>query len=1178
MKGKRILRGVLIGLAGLLVLLFAVVQIALNSRVLTRAVNRIAAEFVDGNVSFSKVHASVFRSFPHLNVTLDDCILTYPHERFARYDSLCNDQLAAQRFSLVKAGWGESGVDTLATFRRLSASVNYISALKGDYDIRHITLSRPRIFAHRYDSTAANWNILPIGPSKDTTDSPLPPVRVRKVDLEDRPLIIFTDPSDTLFGLFTMRDLRFAGHVLVSEPLESQISLTIDSLFVSGRLPADTVALAIDRLQADGARQCLDLDMNARTFLATRKFGRMAIPFRIKGSGCMPEREDSVTALSVKDLLLNVASLELTGKGDAVLYPDSTFLRAEVAIADCAVAPILEQFKPNFPVLGKVKTDAVVSLTALCDGYYNPTRGTLPELLAELVVPTAYIDYEGLRRRGYVSLNAAAETNADLRLDVDVHELMVDILGIDLIAEGGAKDLLGKDPAFRITGTANARVDSLTNAFTRDRGITGTGKLALDIAGTARLSQLDAVHIGNATLNGDLDIRNLRLEDRPDSLSARIPKAAVNLSTMANQLDKNLKKGTRVLGLKADVDTLDLVYKEALRLHGGGLRLLAHTAASVLKTRMKTLPPFMGLFQAASIDVKDETDMTVSLQQTKETFRIAPPTKELGTPKLTLTSQNGQFRARQGVNRVSLENARFDITANLHQADAGMAARRKHFLDSLQRVYPGTPRDSLLSRMMAGRARPSWLQDSDFRKKDIHLNLGETVAKYMKEWDVKGHLSIADGKLMTPSFPLENGLHNVSGSFDNDKVDLANMTVTSGVSDISGKATLTGLRRALTGGQGFFRLKAKVTSKNIDANELLRAYAFSRTYRPDSAQERKNEQASDAAYQAAINRTELPEDTENSLIVLPANVIADIGLEASRIRYDSLTVTWAASDIALKQRCLQVTNTVATSNMGDIYFEGFYSTRTKNDLRAGFDLNLVDITAEKVITLMPAVDTIIPMLKSFGGLLDCELAATSSLDEGMNLVLPSVDGVMRISGKDLSLKDSEQFTKIAKYLLFKNKKGAHVDKMSVNGMLRDNTLEVFPFVLDVDRYTFAASGIQHFDESFNYHISVIRSPVLFKFGINVFGDSFDQLKFRVGRAKYRNVNVPVFTTQLNAVQYNLVNSIHNIFEKGVERAIRENEDQHLVAAQKAKEGYSADEDTGDLTAEEKQELEKARNE
>jgi hypothetical protein len=86
------------------------------------------------------------------------------------------------------------------------------------------------------------------------------------------------------------------------------------------------------------------------------------------------------------------------------------------------------------------------------------------------------------------------------------------------------------------------------------------------------------------------------------------------------------------------------------------------------------------------------------------------------------------------------------------------------------------------------------------------------------------------------------------------------------------------------------------------------------------------------------------------------------------------------------------------------------------------------------------------------------------------------------------------------------------------------------------------------------------------------------MKIRVGRAKYRDVNVPVFTTQLKAVQYNLVNSIHNIFEIGVDKAIRENEEQRLVAEQKAKEGYSAESEDGELTAEEQAELKKAQSE
>ena len=133
-----------------------------------------------------------------------------------------------------------------------------------------------------------------------------------------------------------------------------------------------------------------------------------------------------------------------------------------------------------------------------------------------------------------------------------------------------------------------------------------------------------------------------------------------------------------------------------------------------------------------------------------------------------------------------------------------------------------------------------------------------------------------------------------------------------------------------------------------------------------------------------------------------------------------------------------------------------------------------DITAEKVIELLPAVDTIMPMLKSFKGLLNCELAATASLDTNMNVITPSINGVVRIGGKDLSISDNELFRTLAKKLMFKNKKEGHVQQMTVEGVIKDNVLEVFPFVLDMDRYTLAMSGIQNLDMSFKYHVSVLK--------------------------------------------------------------------------------------------------------
>ena len=404
-----------------------------------------------------------------------------------------------------------------------------------------------------------------------------------------------------------------------------------------------------------------------------------------------------------------------------------------------------------------------------------------------------------------------------------------------------------------------------------------------------------------------------------------------------------------------------------------------------------------------------------------------------------------------------------------------------------------------------------------------------------------------------PSFPLTTVVSKVQGAFDNDTLDLKNITVKAGLSDLSAQARLTGLRRAVLGrGRSLLKLKADVQSNFIDANQLLWAYGFYITYDPPEGSDAVDDE------DAALVPVVVPDDetVQSQLIVLPSNLEVDFTLEASGIRYDSLLVSWAAADVAMRNRTLQVTNALAASNMGDIYFEGFYATRSKEDIKAGFDLNMVHITAEKVITLFPAVDSIMPMLTTFAGDLDCELAATTEIDTCMNLILPSIDGILKISGKDLTLKESKEFTNIAKKLMFKDSETARVDNMTVTGIIRDNTLEVFPFVLDVDRYTFAASGLQHLDHPFDYHISVIRSPLLVKFGLNAWGQDFDHVNYRLGRARYRSAQVPVFTKQLDTVQYSLVAAIHNIFELGVEKALAENRTEQYLQSQFTQEADS----------------------
>ena len=90
----------------------------------------------------------------------------------------------------------------------------------------------------------------------------------------------------------------------------------------------------------------------------------------------------------------------------------------------------------------------------------------------------------------------------------------------------------------------------------------------------------------------------------------------------------------------------------------------------------------------------------------------------------------------------------------------------------------------------------------------------------------------------------------------------------------------------------------------------------------------------------------------------------------------------------------------------------------------------------------------------------------------------------------------------------------------------------------MDRYRLALCGMQGFDKQLNYHVSILKTPLPIRFGINMYGN-LDKWRFSLGRAKYRDGKVPVFTEQIDTMQINIVKSIRQIYRKGVRAALRE---------------------------------------
>lgn len=257
--------------------------------------------------------------------------------------------------------------------------------------------------------------------------------------------------------------------------------------------------------------------------------------------------------------------------------------------------------------------------------------------------------------------------------------------------------------------------------------------------------------------------------------------------------------------------------------------------------------------------------------------------------------------------------------------------------------------------------------------------------------------------------------------------------------------------------------------------------------------------------------------------------------------------------VDLKNRTLYLRNLEMRALDADMKAVMVYRADSVRGGYTGFDFKIRDINIAKLVDFIPSMDTIVPMLRSFEGRVQFDVAAEARLDSNMNIRIPTLRSAMYIKGDSLVLMDGETFAEISKMLMFKNKKKNVFDSISVNVVVNDGSVLVYPFQVSIDRYKAAIGGEQGLDMNFKYHISILKSPLPFKAGVNISGN-LDKMKIRVGKAKYKDDVTPAAIHKVDSTRMDLgmpidrviklVDSLQldseniNTWKNGVERALK----------------------------------------
>jgi hypothetical protein len=178
-----------------------------------------------------------------------------------------------------------------------------------------------------------------------------------------------------------------------------------------------------------------------------------------------------------------------------------------------------------------------------------------------------------------------------------------------------------------------------------------------------------------------------------------------------------------------------------------------------------------------------------------------------------------------------------------------------------------------------------------------------------------------------------------------------------------------------------------------------------------------------------------------------------------------------------------------------------YRTVRPNHLFLGIDYHMMNVEISELLTMIPDIDTLMPMLRSFGGKGEFHVAAETYLDSLYNIKKSTLRGAASIKGNNLVLMDGQTFSEIAKKLRFNKKTQNKVDSLSAEFTIFRNEIDVYPFLIVMDKYKAVVAGRHNLDMTFDYNISVVDCPLPIKLGVDIKGNE-DDLSYKLGKCRY----------------------------------------------------------------------------
>lgn len=556
----------------------------------------------------------------------------------------------------------------------------------------------------------------------------------------------------------------------------------------------------------------------------------------------------------------------------------------------------------------------------------------------------------------------------------------------------------------------------------------------------------------------------------------------LNLTTNTERVSRRTgKKDTALLDARLDFRQAKAYYKRAVKadLEGVHISLYADDLTD------HTVPRLRASVRMKGVDVQSADSLRLLAQKLRVSGTMRPDKQYAFVPATTA--------------RVSLDSVFF------------IKPRNGMLLDSVRMDLTAVPRFRRFYRDSVSGARVR-ISDSERRPMalDSLLRIVNTVVKdslpmetYYKRFANTGRVYVRTFGIRHKGDELRPTVRRMDLTLNDDTVSLNSFRMRIGRSMVSLRGDVHHLRRYLIAGKTL-DANLELESPRIDLNQLSRAMQKQqrRKARLDSIALAQNMSMLEDTMVVADGSAEGSDSLAASLIVLPNNLNIRFRAKVDTVIFSGMRLHEFRGQVRLNDQTLAITNLSTSTKVGKMRMNVVYACRDTMSAHAAADLSMDSVQIGDLVQSLPELDSVMPMLRSFDGSVACDAAARLKLKSDMSIDLPSVNACAWLRGTNLVLMDGETFSEIAKMLMFSKKTRNAIDSLSVELMVENNQVQIFPFMLTIDKYYAGVGGTQNLDGSFNYHISLFK-PL--KLALDVYGDDFQHIKFNpFVKAKYKS--------------------------------------------------------------------------